>query len=204
MVLGSPAVAPAPQLGIVRRAVFLDRDGTLIREVGYLSDLADLELLPGATSALRRLGEAGYLRLVVTNQSGVARGYFPLRFVEATHRELRRRLREQGADIEGFYVCPHHPDFTGACECRKPKLGLVSAAAREWGADLASSWVVGDKLGDVELGRGAGCRTALVLTGYGGETAAELAGCGVRADVVGEDLGDVVEAILGMDKGGAA
>ncbi|MFU8856515.1 MAG: D-glycero-alpha-D-manno-heptose-1,7-bisphosphate 7-phosphatase [Deferrisomatales bacterium] len=180
----------------MRKAVFLDRDGTLIREVGYLSDLEALELLPGAAAALRRLGEAGYLRLVVTNQSGVARGYFDEAFVEATHRELLRRLREHGADVEAFYVCSHHPDFTGACACRKPNPGLVLRAAREWGVDLASSWVIGDKPADVEAGRRAGCRTALVRTGYGEETEAELAAAGRRADVLAADLAAAVEEIL--------
>lgn len=189
-------MAPAPQLGIVRRAVFLDRDGTLIREVGYLSRLEDLEILSGVASALRRLGEEGYVRLVVTNQSGVARGYFDEAFVERTHRELRRRLREQGADVEGFYVCPHHPDFTGVCACRKPEPGLVLQAAREWALDLALSWVIGDKPADVELGRRAGCRAVLVRTGYGARTEAELSVPGRAADVVADDLVHAAEEIV--------
>lgn len=180
----------------MRRAAFLDRDGTLIREVGYLSRLEDLAVLPGVAGALRRLGEAGFVRLVVTNQSGVARGYFGEDFVEKTHRELLRRLQTEGASVEGFYVCPHHPEHSGPCGCRKPKDGLLRRAAGEWGLDLGASWVVGDKAADVALARAAGCRAALVRTGYGAETEAELAGQGRAADVVADDLEHAVEEIL--------
>lgn len=180
----------------VKRAVFLDRDGTLIREVGYLATLDALEILPGVGRALRQLGEAGFLRIVVTNQSGVARGYFDLNFVAATHDELRRRLREEGADVEAFYSCPHHPDHTGPCACRKPSPGLIHAAALEWDVDLARSWVAGDKAADVELARAAGCRSALVRTGYGAQTAEELAAAGVAPDVTAEDLEAAVQEIL--------
>lgn len=180
----------------MRRAAFLDRDGTLIREVGYLSRLEDLEVLPGVARALRRLGEAGFVRLVVTNQSGIARGFFDEEFVASTHRELLDRLEAEGAGVEGFYVCPHHPDRTGACECRKPRPGLLCQAAGEWGLDLAGSWVVGDKEADVALARRAGCRAALVRTGYGAETEAALAAKGREADVVADDLEGVVREML--------
>lgn len=180
----------------MRRAAFLDRDGTLIREVGYLSRLEDLEVLPGVARALRRLGEAGFVRLVVTNQSGVARGLFGEEFVASTHRALLDRLEAEGAAVEGFYVCPHHPDLTGACECRKPLPGLLRRAAGEWGLDLEGSWVVGDKEADVELARRAGCRAALVRTGYGAETEAALAAEGREADLVADDLEGAVEEML--------
>ena len=179
----------------MRPAVFLDRDGTLIREVNYLRRLEDLELLPRVPDALRRLGRAGYLCLVVTNQSGVARGYFDLGFVEAAHRELDRRLRAAGAGVDGFYVCPHHPDRTGPCGCRKPAPGMVLRAAAEWGVDPRESWVVGDKLEDILLARNAGCRSALVRTGYGGETERQLAG-GAAPEVVADDLAAAAEEIL--------
>lgn len=180
----------------MRRAVFLDRDGTLVREVNYLARLADLAVLPGVAGALGRLAQAGYLRLVVTNQSGVARGYFDEAFVDETHRELRARLRRDGGDVEGFYVCPHHPELTGPCACRKPEPGLVTRAAAEWGVDLSGSWVVGDKVADVELARRAGCRAALVRTGHGAEAEVELARAGRRADLVADDLGAAVEEML--------
>ncbi len=180
----------------MNRAVFLDRDGTLIREVHYLSRSEDLDLLPGVPHALARLGAAGFLRLVVTNQSGVARGTFPLEFVTACHELLLRQVRDAGGDIEGFYVCPHHPDHTGLCECRKPATGLLSEAVVKWRVDLAKCWVVGDKPADILLGRNAGCTTALVRTGYGAETELKLAVDGVVPDVVGDDLPAVVEEIL--------
>jgi D-glycero-D-manno-heptose 1,7-bisphosphate phosphatase len=180
----------------VNKAVFLDRDGTMIREVGYLASLDDLEVLPGVGRALRRLGEAGFLRIVVTNQSGVARGYFGPEFVDAAHQELRRLLREEGADVEAFYTCPHHPDHTGPCRCRKPAPGLLERAAVEWGVDLAASWVVGDKQADVELGRAARCRSALVRTGYGARTEDELAAAGITPDVSATDLEAAVREIL--------
>ncbi len=186
----------------MRPAVFLDRDGTLVREVEYLSKIEDLEILEGVPGALRRLGEAGYLRLVVTNQSGVARGYFDEAFVTETHRELRRRLRAEGADLEGFYVCPHHPAFSGPCGCRKPEPGMVERAAAEWGVDLARSWVVGDKAADLELARRAGCRGALVRTGYGATTERELAEEGERPQVVADGLAQAVESILKGAEGG--
>ena len=177
-------------------AIFLDRDGTIIREVGYLSRLADLEVLPGVARALRRLGEAGFVRVVVTNQSGVARGLFERSFVEETHAELRRRLDEAGADIDAFYVCPHHPEFDGPCECRKPVPGLVRLAARDLGLDVSASWVIGDKVADVELGRRAGCRTCLVRTGYGRKSEAALTGSGLAPDLVADDLEVGADEIL--------
>jgi D-glycero-D-manno-heptose 1,7-bisphosphate phosphatase len=180
----------------LRRAAFLDRDGTLIREADYLRRLEDLEILPGTAAALRRLSDAGYLRLVVTNQSGVARGFFDLAFVEAAHDELRNRLRSEGADVEAFYVCPHHPSRSGACDCRKPATGLLLRAAAEWGVDLEASWVIGDKAADVELARAAGCRAALVRTGYGRTAAVELNQRGLAPDVVAGDFAQAAEEIL--------
>jgi len=172
----------------MKRAVFLDRDGTLIEEVGYLSRLEDLRLLPGAVEALELLYRGGYLRLVVTNQSGVARGFFDRGFVDRIHGEIQARLQTRGVSIDGFYVCPHHPDHSGACGCRKPLPGLVYQAAKERGLDLGASWVVGDKPADVELARRAGCRAALVRTGYGAETEAQLLEEGAHVDVVADDV----------------
>ncbi|GAB4271972.1 MAG: D-glycero-beta-D-manno-heptose 1,7-bisphosphate 7-phosphatase [Deferrisomatales bacterium] len=182
----------------MRPAVFLDRDGTLVEEVGYLSRLADLRVLPGVPGALVRFARAGFARIVVTNQSGVARGRFPPAFVERAHAELRRRLRRRGADVEGFYVCPHHPEHGGPCPCRKPAPGLLLRAAADWDVDLAASWVVGDKAADLELARNAGCRAALVRTGYGRETEARVReGEAPRPDLVADDLAAATEAILG-------
>jgi D-glycero-D-manno-heptose 1,7-bisphosphate phosphatase len=155
-----------------REAVFLDRDGTLIEEVNYLASPEQVRLLPGAAQAVRRLNDAGVLVVVVTNQAGVARGYFPESRVTEVHERLSLLLGEHGAKIDAFYHCPHHPTegvgvYRVACDCRKPKPGLLLTAAREWDIDLARSWMIGDKPSDAEAGAAAGCRTLLVRTGHG-------------------------------------
>jgi len=180
----------------VRRAVFLDRDGTLVEEVGYLSRVEDLRVLPGVPEALDLLAQADYVRLVITNQSGIARGYFDRSLVERVHAELQRLLEVRRTSVDGFYVCPHHPDYTGACECRKPSPGLVHQAAQEWDLDLGRSWVIGDKRADMDLARQAGCRAALVRTGYGRETEAELAGNARQVDVIADGLLEAVRELL--------
>lgn len=163
-----------------RPAVFLDRDGTINVEKNYLHRIEDFEFIPGAPEAIRQLNQAGYLVLVVTNQSGVARGYFSLAEVDALHRHMVQRLAESGARIDGFYVCPHHPTagqgiWRRDCSCRKGQPGLLLQAAAEHGIDLARSYMVGDKTADVEAGQRAGCSPLLVLTGYGQKTALNLA-----------------------------
>ena len=169
-----------------REAVFLDRDGTLIEEVNYLSAPEQVKLIPGAAEAVRRLNAAGVLVVVVTNQAGVARGYFPESRVGAVHAHLSALLADRGAHIDAYFHCPHHPTegvgaYRVACACRKPKPGLLLAAARELDIDLARSWMIGDKPCDAEAGAAAGCRTMLVRTGHGralpvdAETVADLA-----------------------------
>jgi len=160
-----------------RRAVFLDRDGTINVERDYLHRVEDFAFIPGVPDAIRRLNEAGFLVLVVTNQSGVARGFFTMAEVDALHRYMAIRLAEAGAHIDGYYVCPHHPTVGhGAlqkeCSCRKGEPGLLLQGAAEHGIDLARSFMVGDKAADLEAGQRAGCTPLLVLTGYGSETAA--------------------------------
>lgn len=182
----------------MKRAVFLDRDGTLVREAEYLSSPGELEILEGVPRALRLLAEAGYTLIVVTNQSGVARGYFDMGIVESIHWELLRRLQEEGAEVEAFYVCPHHPDFTGSCTCRKPKPGLVERACKDWDIDPKASWVVGDKALDVELARAVGCRAALVRTGYGVRTERELEAKGVLPEIVADNLETAAKEILAL------
>lgn len=155
------------------RAVFLDKDGTLVRNVPYNVDPERIRLMPGAAEGLRLLHTAGYRLIVVSNQSGVARGYFPEGALAAVAARLRGLLAAAGVPLAGFYYCPHHPDgaasaYARACDCRKPAPGLLVRAAREHGVDLARSWLVGDILDDVEAGRRAGCRTVLIVNG--GET----------------------------------
>jgi D-glycero-D-manno-heptose 1,7-bisphosphate phosphatase len=145
--------------------VFLDRDGTIAEEVGYLNHLSRFVVYPFAPAAIRRLNEAGWAVIVVTNQSGVSRGFFPESLVQETHEKLERELAAAGARVDGIYFCPH----IGAddCDCRKPKPGMMERAAREHGLQLEGSWVVGDRYTDIELAHNAGCRSILVLTGYG-------------------------------------
>ncbi len=148
-------------------AMFLDRDGVIIENAHYLARLSDVRLIPGAAAAIRRLNVAGVPVVVVSNQSGVARGYFPESFVRETHDYLDDLLARQGARIDGWYFCPHHPEFGPDCECRKPKPGMLLAAARERTLDLSQSWVIGDNMTDLQAGASSGCRTILVRTGHG-------------------------------------
>jgi histidinol-phosphate phosphatase family protein len=146
------------------RFVFLDRDGTLVRDLGYTHRIEDYELLPGVVAGLRRIAAAGYRLVVITNQSGIGRGYYSEAQYEAFQAHLVSDLAAQGVTIEASFVCPHHPD--DGCECRKPRPALLHRARDELGADLAQSWTIGDSAGDVELAQRGGCRGAvLVLTG---------------------------------------
>jgi D-glycero-D-manno-heptose 1,7-bisphosphate phosphatase len=161
-------------------AVFLDRDGTLNVEKNYLYRPEDFEFIAGTPAAIRRLNLAGFKVFVVTNQSGVARGYFSLEDVERLHRHISDRLAESGTRIDGFYVCPHHPSegqgsYVGECDCRKGAPGLLLKAAEEHRIDLGRSFMVGDKEADIEAGERAGCTPLLVLTGYGAATAEKVA-----------------------------
>lgn len=149
-----------------QRAVFLDRDGVLIREVDYLRRAEQLRLMPGAARAVARLRRAGFKIIVVTNQSGVARGYLSRETLEAIHALMERRLLVRGARLDGLYYCPHHP--RRGCPCRKPRTGMIKAAARRFGLNLKASYLVGDTTADVRTARNAGCRAILVRTGKGG------------------------------------
>jgi D-glycero-D-manno-heptose 1,7-bisphosphate phosphatase len=152
-------------------AVFLDKDGTLVEDVPYNVDPDRIRLMPGAAAGLRDLHAAGYRLIVVSNQSGVARGYFEEKALAAVEQRLRELLSAEGVPCSGFYYCPHHPRgsvaaYAVACECRKPRPGLIVRAAAEQGIDLGGSWFVGDILDDVEAGRAAGCRTILLDNGH--------------------------------------
>ncbi|HEX7118961.1 MAG TPA: HAD family hydrolase [Longimicrobiales bacterium] len=182
---------PSPETA-ARPAAFLDRDGTLIVERGYLADPDGVELVPGAAAALRRLAAAGYRLVIVTNQSGIARGLYGTAEFHAVQRRVEERFAAEGVRFDGVYFCPHHPEVTGACACRKPAPGMYRRAGRELGLDLARSVYVGDKPSDVlpalELG-GAGY---LVRTGYGAGHAAS-----VPPEVaVVDDLAAVAAAVI--------
>lgn len=182
----------------MRRAVFLDRDGTINVEKDYLYRPEEFAFLPGVPEAIARLNRAGLTVIVVTNQSGVARGYYALEQVHLLHQYIRDRLAEHDATIDAFYICPHHPtEGQGAyrtdCDCRKGNPGMLLRAAEEWNIDLAESFMVGDKDADLVAGMAVGCRTYLVTTGYGSRFVdfAQRHGLGVR-----NGLGDVVNDIL--------
>ncbi len=149
----------------MRKAVFLDRDGPLIEEVGYLSRIEEFRLLPRVGEAIRLLNHHQLKAIVVTNQSGVARGYFPESLVQVIHRKLEGLLKREGAHLDGIYYCPHHPDEQ--CECRKPATGLVKKAVEDLGINCSQSYVVGDRGIDIELAYGVGAKGILVLSGYG-------------------------------------
>ena len=178
-----------------RPAVFLDRDGTMTEEVGYLNHLSRFRLLPGVEEAVRRLNEASLPVVVVTNQSGVARGYFPESLVAEVHERMRADLLKAGARLDGVYYCPHVS--ADRCDCRKPKPGMLEQAARELGLDLRRSFVVGDRHSDVELAHCVGARSILVRTGYGeGELAWQAKNWPRQPEFVAADLPFAVNWIL--------
>lgn len=159
--------------------VFLDRDGTLIEEVGYLSHLDRIALYPWSIESVKLLNRAGFKVVVVTNQAGVARGLFDEDFINEAHRFLDQKFGDGGATIDKFYYCPHHPEasveaYRCECDCRKPKAGMLWKAAQELQLELSHSFVIGDRLSDLRLGPAVGAKSVLVRTGYGETTAREL------------------------------
>jgi D-glycero-D-manno-heptose 1,7-bisphosphate phosphatase len=180
--------------------VFLDRDGTLIEERGYLDRLELLSVYPWTADALRLLGRAGYAVVVVTNQSAVARGMVDESFLDRVHGELSRRLAEGGALIDAYYYCPHLADakverYRQVCRCRKPGPGLIERACQEMNLDPAASVMIGDRWLDVACGRAAGTRTVLVRTGHGAHEA-ETPPDGLRADAILNNLMEAAGWIL--------
>ena len=155
-----------------KAAVFLDRDGVVNEQMGYINHISRFVLLPGVAGAIRRLNELGLAVVVATNQSGLARGYFPEDLLEAVHEKMRRELAAGGARVDAVYVCPHHPEAKAAryrldCDCRKPKPGLLLQAARELNLDLPRSYMVGDRWNDLRCGAAVGAKNILVRSGYG-------------------------------------
>jgi D-glycero-D-manno-heptose 1,7-bisphosphate phosphatase len=171
--------------------VFLDRDGTLIEEVGYLDRLNRICFFPYSVDAVRLLNRAGFAVIVATNQAGIARGFFDEAFVEATHRAIAATLDAGGAHVDGFYFCPHHPDagaapYRLACDCRKPQPGMLRRAAADHQIDLTRSFAVGDRPHDLAAGTAVGARGVLVRTGYGSRAReADLAGAVVQDTLIG-------------------
>jgi len=185
-----------------RRAVFIDRDGTISEEVGYVNHVSRYRVFPFAAEAVRTLNEAGWLAVLVTNQAGVARGYFAEEMIGAVHGVLAAELERGGARLDAVYYCPHHPTvgeppYRLDCDCRKPRPGLIRRAAAELGLDLARCWMVGDRHSDTELARNAGVRSAFVLSGYGrGELEHQSQAWQHRPDLVAENLLEAVRKIV--------
>ena len=190
--------------------MFIDRDGCLTEEVGYVNHVSRIRLLPRTAAAIRRLNEAGVPAVMATNQSGIAKGYFDQEVMDAVHAELRRQLAAGGARLDGLYVCTHHPGegvppYRADCECRKPRPGLLRRAAADLDLDLGASVMVGDKISDVAVGHAVGAAGVLVLTGYGrGEWEHQRQRWTDKPDHVAEDLLDAVEWALARRGGGRA
>lgn len=191
-----------------KRAVLLDRDGTLVVERNYLCDPAQVELERNVVPALARLHADGFLLIVITNQSGIGRGYYTEADFRAVQEELARRLDEHGISLAGDYHCPHHPtgakgEYLRRCDCRKPEPGMVRAALADFELDASRCFMVGDTLKDVAAGQAAGVRGILLRTGYGAEQEREIGD--VVPDHVADDLGRAVEDyILGAGSGSPA
>lgn len=165
----------------MNKAVFIDRDGTIVKESGYITDIASLELLPNAAQAINEFHSLGFLVILVTNQSAVGRGYITAAKLDKIHKRLRELLWKSRSYLDAIYVCPHHPDE--GCECRKPNPGLVRKAMRDHEIDSSKSYLIGDQRADIELGRREGIRNILVLSGHGEETLREIS-----PDYVVEDI----------------
>ena len=181
--------------------LFLDRDGVIIEEVHYLGDPSQVRLIPGVAAAIARVNALGWPVVVVTNQAGVARGYFPESQVEVVHRHLAGLLALESARIDAWRHCPHHPtegvgDYRVDCACRKPAPGMLLAAAREMGLSLEHGWMVGDKLTDLQAGARAGCRTWLVRTGYGSGEEATLDASTTKCAGVADALPGAIDGII--------
>ena len=184
-------------------AVFLDRDGTMVHDVGYLSRLEDLHWFPWTIDAIRLLNRAGFLVCVTTNQGGIGLGFYTEALVHRVHERMSGTLAASGARVDAWFHCPHHPaaktaELRVACDCRKPAPGMIQQATRQFDIDLPQSFVIGDKIADVGLGRAVGARSILVRTGYGEAELVRHDGTIPGAAYVAHELMDAVAWILGQ------
>jgi D-glycero-D-manno-heptose 1,7-bisphosphate phosphatase len=183
-------------------AIFLDRDGTLTEEAGYINHPMRLRLIRGAAEAVRSCNDSGLLVVVVTNQAGVARGYFKEELIAVVHDKLRGMLAKEGAHLDAIYYCPHHPsvgppEYQVACNCRKPRPGMIEAACRDLPIDLERSYMVGDRISDSKFGHKLGLRTVMVMTGYGrGEYEFQRRTWTDSPDHIASNLRDAVDWVL--------
>ncbi|MFZ1948140.1 MAG: HAD family hydrolase [bacterium] len=188
----------------MNKAILFDRDGTLLVECGYLTHPTQVALYAHSLEAVRLARQAGFITVVVTNQSGVARGWLSEGDLEAIHQRMRALLAQGGAGLDGVYYCPHHPQATvlkyrKSCSCRKPGTGLGRLAAESLGLDLARSFVVGDKVSDVAFGKALGARPCLVRTGFGACEEARLESAGLGRVPVADNVADAVRWALRED-----
>lgn len=186
---------------MLKKAVFFDRDGTINEEVGYIRDINNLKLINGAAGSIQKLKNAGYLAILITNQSGPARGYYSEEWVNQLNLRVQELLKENGTFLDGVYYCPHLPDgsvpeYSIECDCRKPNTGLFLKAVEDFGIDLKSSYMIGDKATDVEAGHNAGCISILLKTGYGENVLNGTYQTVPDADYVAQDINDAAEWIL--------
>ena len=186
-------------------AIFIDCDGTINEDSGYISTPDDLIIYPYAAEALRLINESNLKAIVITNQSGIARGIYTEAALDAIHNRMREELARDGAHIDAIYYCPHHPRigddrYRKMCDCRKPGTGMLRQAAREHAIDLSLSYVIGDKASDINLATNAGARGVLVMTGYGRETLASQDRWPCMPAIIADDLLDGVKRILGVSE----
>jgi D-glycero-D-manno-heptose 1,7-bisphosphate phosphatase len=190
----------------MRPAVFMDRDGTISEEIGYVNHVSRFRVFAYSAEAVRLLNDKGWLAVLVTNQAGVARGYFSEDMIRNVHRALEGDLDRGGARLDAVYYCAHHPTvgeppYRLECECRKPKPGLIQRATVDLDIDLERSWMIGDRYSDIELAHNAGVHSAFVLSGYGrGEWEYQRAGWKCQPELVAEDLLEAVRAIVSDEK----
>ena len=183
----------------------MDRDGTVSEEVGYVKHPSRFRVFPYSADAIKLLNDNGWLAIVVTNQAGVARGYFAEDVIMKVHEQLRLDVEKSGAKLDAIYYCAHHPSvgeppYRLDCDCRKPKTGLIERAAADFEIDLQRSWMVGDRYGDVELAQNAGLHSALVLSGYGrGEWEYQRALWKLEPELVAENLLEVARTVIERD-----
>ncbi|MCI0351298.1 MAG: HAD family hydrolase [Acidobacteriales bacterium] len=182
--------------------VFIDRDGTVSEEVGYVNHLSRYHVYPWTAEAVRNFNQAGLKAIVVTNQAGVARGYFTEELVKQVHEKLLAEMARAGARFDAIYYCPHHPSvgeppYRQSCNCRKPRTGMLERAAAEFGIELSRSFVIGDRYGDIELAHNAGARSIFVLSGYGlGEYEYQRQHWQRRPEWIGKDLLEASQWVL--------
>jgi D-glycero-D-manno-heptose 1,7-bisphosphate phosphatase len=187
---------------MTRRAVFMDRDGTISEEIGYVNHPARYRVFPFSAEAVKLLNEKGWLAILVTNQAGVARGYFTEELIGEVHSVLKSELGRNGATLDAIYYCAHHPSvgvapYRSDCDCRKPRPGLIRRASEEFEIDLSRSWMIGDRYSDIELAHNAGLRPAFVMTGYGrGEWEYQREAWKHQPEIVAEDLLEAVKKIV--------